>query len=66
MLITISGNLLDNLICLLQDGITYLLLPSITIGITSHFTMYGDGVLSNVRLVLVDFKWILMVRKDWH
>lgn len=56
MLITISRNLLDNLICLLQYSITYLLLPSVTIAITSHFTMYGDGVLSWIGQVLFDFE----------
>jgi hypothetical protein len=56
MLITISSNLLDNLICLLQYSITYLLLPSVTIAITSHFTVYGDGVLSRVGGVLVGFE----------
>ena len=56
MLITISRNLLDNLICLLQYSITYLLLHSVTIAITSHFTMYGNGVLGRNGLVLVNFE----------
>ena len=56
MLITISGNLLDNLTCLLQYRITHLFLSSVTITITSHFTVYRDGVLREIGLVLVDFK----------